>query len=641
MRRKIVAFLLCFFLRGSMLLAALPASFTQDDEAFLALVERRAFDYFAQEHHTRTGLVKDKASNFGGDRYTVASIAATGFGLSAMCVGAERGWISKEEARRYCSRTLRFFLQRMDHVHGFFYHFVHWGTGKRTNHSELSSIDTALFLAGALTAAEYFKGTEVEELANDLYERVDFPWMLNGGTTLSMGWDPATGFLRPRWDRYNEALMLYVLAVGSPTHPIPSESWRGVSKKIGLYGDHVLIACPPLFTHQYSAIWLDLRDKNDGFADYFENSRAATLANREFCLDQRNKYKTYSEDIWGLTASDGPNGYRAYGAEPGGAVHDGTVAPTAAGGSIVFTPEISLRALRSMYQNHRERLWGKYGFSDAFNLDQNWFSSDVLGIDQGPMLLMIENLRSEFVWRVFMDHPAIERGMGLLGFRAGTLKLTVPPAPRVAIRPLDRKIKIDGDLRDWKLTDPIRLKPSEHLELGHINGRRDASGRVYLAWTKRHLYLAARIRDDSLIMKRAKDKIWRDDCLELFVDPAGDGLKWSDPKDVQLGMSPGEWENEGRSWAWFQGYDPSERKLLKLRILRKVGGYDLEARVAWRLLRIDPREGVSFGLSPALHDLDLDGSEGKLNGYFLANGKTGRVLLGKAVLEERGFTSSV
>lgn len=642
MLKKTTVFLFVFLLNHyhSPAFAERLHRFSAEEERFLELVEKRGFDYFVYEHHPETGLVKDKASNFRKDGTSTASIAATGFGLSAMCVGAEKGWISKIQAERYCEKTLRFFLTQMAHERGFFYHFVHWRTGKKTNHTEISSIDTALFLAGALTAGEYFKGTEVETLARRLYERVDFPWMLNGGSTLSMGWEPRQGFFKYRWNQYNESLILYLLAVGSPTHPIPPESWLKVKKKIGIYGPHVLISCPPLFTHQYSAVWLDLRDKNDGFADYFENSRTATLVNRQFCMDQRQKFKTYSENIWGLTASESPEGYKAYGSEPGGAVHDGTVAPTAAGSSMPFTPQESLEALKAMYSGFKDKIWGKYGFSDAFNVDQNWYSQNVLGIDQGPLVLMIENARSGLVWKIFMRNPRIQKGMELLGFRPGTVRLKRPEQPVVRIGRAAKRPVIDGDLAEWDLTHPLRLTAAKDRELGEISSSKDASGHFFLTYDENYLYFAARIKDDSLVVKLAQDKIWKDDCVELFFDPRGNQMEWKNPKDIQLGLSPGEWENEGRTWAWFQEIDPSGRKWVKLKVTRRADGYDLEAKISWQFLRIKPRAGLQFGFTPAIHDRDSDESEGKLSWFFLPDGKTGRVILGRAVLGEEAATSS-
>ena len=606
-----------------------------EDLQFLEMVQRKSFDYFLNEHHPETGLVKDKASNFWPDNSTRASIAATGFGLSAMVVGAERGWIPQREAKRYCAKTLGFFLNQMESHHGFFFHFVHWETGKRQHHTELSSIDTALFLAGALTAGEYFKGTEVEELANRIYERVDFPWMTNGHPTLSMGWFPDGGFLKPRWENYNESLILYILAIGSPTHPLPPTSWRRIAKRTGIYGRHVLIYSPSLFTHQYPHIWLDLRNKNDGTADYFENSKTATLVNREFALDQRGRFKTYSENIWGLTASLSPQGYKAYGAEPGGAIHDGTVAPTAAGSSIVFTPELSIPALKAMYENYGKRIWGKYGFSDAFNLDRDWYATEVLAIDQGPLLLMIENYRSELLWKFFMRHPAVKRGMELAGFRKGTLKLKAPPRPAFVVGAAPREIIIDGDLRDWAGFSTSALVPERHLELGDVSGPEDASAEFYGAWDGKFFYLAARVKDESLVSEKQGDKIWQDDVFEIFLDASGNGFAWGSADDFQFGFSPGRPGGKAKSWAWFQEADPSLKGGVRFEIQRRPTGYDLEAAIPWKFLKINPEAGRSFGFSPALHDMDWNGSEGKLNWYFLADGKTKRFRLGEAVLKKK------
>lgn len=631
--KRTEAFLLaCIFLTS--LAWAGEFELAAEDEQFLDLVGRKAFDYFRDEHHPETGLVKDKSLNGAGDTNTIASIAATGFGLTAMCIGAERVWIPKDDVYEYCLKTLRFFRDKMVTEHGFHYHFVNWSTGKPTKYSEVSSIDTALFLAGALTAGEYFEGTDVERLAAELYERADFPWMLNNGKTLCMGWKPDEGFLKMRWDNYDEALILYLLAVASPTHPVPADSWAAVKKKIGMYGPYIMIFSPPLFTHQYSQCWMDLRNKNDGVADYFENSRIATLANRQFCIDQREKFKTYSENIWGLTASLGPNGYKAYGAAPDRAVHDGTVAPTAAGGSIVFTPEFSVPALKEMHAKFKSKLWGKYGFGDAFNVDRDWFSNEVLGIDQGPILLMIENLRTEFVWRLFGATTAQKRGLELMGFREGPLELKRPKGPSIRIPERKREIVIDGDLEEWDFSKPVRLRPDRHHEIGTITGEKDLSGDFSFVWDGGALYMAGKISDESLVMNREKDKIWKDDCVELFIDPAQDGLVWNDPKDIQLGVSPAEGATYGKSWAWFQGYDPQEQGLMDLKIRRKAEGYDVEVRIAWKFLQVDPAIGTRFGLSVVIHDADQDRAEGKLNLFFLPDGKRGGYFLGRAVLKE-------
>ncbi len=604
--------------------------FSSEDLEFLDLVQKKAFEFFLYEHHPQTGLVKDRARNFGPDHASLASIAATGFGLSAMVVGAERGWIPKKEAEKYCEKTLRFFLEQMEANHGFYYHFVNWANGKRTKNTELSSIDTALLVAGALTAGEYFKGTKVEALAHQIYERIDFPWMLNGGKLLSMGWDPVSQrFLRLRWQDYNESFILYLLAIGSSTHPIPAASWHQVNKRIGVYGDQVLIYSPPLFTHQYPQVWADLRNKNDGFADYFENSRTATLVNRAFSLDHRKRFKTYSENVWGLTASDGPGGYRAYGGGPGSAEHDGTIAPTAAAGSIVFTPELSLKALRYMYENYKDRIWGKYGFTDAFNWDRKWVDPDVIGIDQGPIVLMIENARSELLWKLFMRHRAVIRGMEKIGFKPGTIKLQVPPRPRTVILSEAKDLRFFG-LRPQN--DGIYLDPVKHRELGEISGSADSSAKISMSWDSQFLYLNIVVTDDNHVAKRKRDQIWRDDLVEIFIDPQQDGFRWGNPKDIQLGLGLGP-AGEARCWAWPKNLDPNVAGALQQEVRKKEKGYEIDAKIAWSFLGMTPQPGLSFGLTPAVHDLDADGSEGKLVWYFLPDGKTGANGLGEAWLE--------
>jgi hypothetical protein len=260
-------------------------------------------------------------------------------------------------------------------------------------------------------------------IANDLYERADFEWLRTDDGTrpeellLGHGWTPEDGFLPYRWDSYSELMILYLLAMGSPTHPIPAESWTAWSRPEGDYAGFTTFAQGPLFTHQYSQAFVDFRDQRDtlGF-DYFASSVNATLANRQFAIDQKNDFKTYEEHIWGLTASDGPHGYRAYGAPPGAINHDGTVSPAAPAGSIVFTPDLSITALRTMYNHYGDHIWGQYGFSDAFNVDQDWYDQDVIGIDVGITLIMLQNHKDEFIWRLFMQHPSIQNAMVKAGF---------------------------------------------------------------------------------------------------------------------------------------------------------------------------------------------------------------------------------
>ena len=299
---------------------------------------------------------------------------------------------------------------------GFYYHFLSMNNGKRVWGCELSSVDTTIFMCGALHAGEYFKGTDVEEIANELYERIDWRWMLNGRDILCMGWNPEDGFLSYYWDIYNESPFIYALAIGSPTHPIDSSSWDAFKRPVGRYGSYSFIYCftGSLFINQYSHAWIDFRNIKDRYANYWDNSVKATMANRQYCIDNANKHKGYGEDCWGLTACLGPNGYQGYGGGvPGKTIDDGTIAPCAAAGSIPFAPKECIGALRYMYVNYGTRVYGPCGFYDGFNIDENWFSKETLGIDQGITLLMIENYRSQGVWKYFMRLPAIKKWLSL------------------------------------------------------------------------------------------------------------------------------------------------------------------------------------------------------------------------------------
>ncbi len=389
----------------------------------LSDLQRRAFDFFWFEAHPRTGLVKDRAGNTRGDDYHVASLAATGFGLAALPVGVEHGWIRREQAEHRALVTLKFVREKLTHEHGWLYHFVDWSSGERVWNCEISTIDTALFLGGALLAGEYFGG-EVESQAEGLYRRVDFQWMLTDGGAkpdeklLCHGWKPESGFLRARWDTYSEHLLLNLLALGSPAHPIPAECWDAWRRNVGEYQGFKTFACGPLFTHQYSQAFVDFRGRRDrkGF-DYFESAVQATKANRQFCLDQSGRFKTYGPNVWGLSACDKPGGgYEAYGAPPGAVVQDGTVAPWVTVAAVAFTPQPALDAIQFMHDEYRADLWGRYGFNNGFNLDQNWFADDVIGIDLGAAVLLIENQRTGKPWRWFMRLPEIKRAMQAAGF---------------------------------------------------------------------------------------------------------------------------------------------------------------------------------------------------------------------------------
>lgn len=355
----------------------------------------------------------------------VASIAATGFGLTSLCIAADRNWVSRSEAIDRARNTLRFFDARAVHQRGWFYHWMDAKTGERRWNSEVSSIDTALLLAGVLTARQCFASDPaIVRLAIRIYERVDFQWMLNGHPVLlSHGWKPETGFLKPRWDTYSENTILYVLAIASPRHPIPAASWYALWRDRYRYEGHSYFTTigVPLFMHQYSHAWIDYRNRRETRGDridYFQNSVAATLAHRAFCMNLAYEFPAYGPNVWGITASDSAKGYLAWGGPPRDPDIDGTIVPSAAGGSLMFTPELATTALRTMHERWGSTIYGKYGFVDAFNPKTGWIDTDVIGINAGIILLSAENMHSGSVWRWFMRNPSIPRTLDRIGLRS-------------------------------------------------------------------------------------------------------------------------------------------------------------------------------------------------------------------------------
>jgi len=409
---------------------------TAEDDRLLEDLSQRSFLYFWEQSDADTGLTLDRTRTDGSphDEHhrRMGSIAATGFGLTATCIAAERGWVPSEEARRRVVSTLRFFAERAFHKNGWFYHWMDIETGERLWRSEISSIDTALLLGGILTARQYYSGdAEIVELATRIYDRVDFRWMLHGHPTLlSHGWKPEDGVIRNRWDNYSEHTILYLLAIGSPTHPITARSWYAWVRDWNPYPGFDFIGNAPLFTHQYSQAWIDYRGRRENQGariDYFANSVTATRAHRQFCLDLKSRFPSYSEDLWGITASDSRKGYVAWGGPPAQGPIDGTVVPCAAAGSLMFTPELCMPVLHRLREQFGHRIYGRYGFVDAFNPILDWVGPDVVGIDVGITLLSAENLRSGRVWRWFMANPEIPRAMEKVGLRR--VRLEKKPLP--------------------------------------------------------------------------------------------------------------------------------------------------------------------------------------------------------------------
>lgn len=400
------------------------AAVTPADEAFLDDLEKRTFQWFWDNSDAKTGLTLDRTSTAGvppapgKSHHKVATIAATGFALSGYCIAADRGWITPDQAKERTRTTLDFFANRQEHKNGWFYHFVDQDTGERKWKSELSSIDTALLLGGVLTVKNCFKDDkEIVGLADKIYRRVDFQYMLNGDPyLLSHGWRPESGWISNRWNDYSEEMILYLLAIGSPTSAIPASAWYALERNWIEYGPYrYLAAVSPLFIHQFSHAWVDFRNRRERQppnVDYFENSVNATRAQRQFFIDVLSKeFPKYGPNIWGLTASDYQKGYVAWGAPPRHPATDGSVVPAAVAGSLMFTPDITLPALKEMKEKYGDKIYGRYGFADAFNPRNGWVNDDVLGIDLGITLLSIENLRSGKVWYWFMQNDEIRRAM--------------------------------------------------------------------------------------------------------------------------------------------------------------------------------------------------------------------------------------
>lgn len=425
-------------------------------DAELSTLQRESFSYFEHEVNPANGLIKDKTAD-----HWPASIAATGFALAAYPVAVERGFISRASAIQRTLTTLRFFLaspqgpeRNATGYQGFYYHFLDMETGRRTWNCELSTVDTAFLLAGMLTAAAYFDSPTVDEreirrISEELYCRTNWQWAQDEGITLTHGWKPETGFLPYRWEGYDEALLLYVLALGSPTFPVgqaAAAAWRSTYQWKNQYGYDYLYA-GSFFTHQLSHIWIDFRDIQDVFMreqgiDYFENSRRATYVQQRYAIDNPLHFKGYGPLCWGITASDGPGpdvrkidgierrffDYVAR-AVPFGP-DDGTLAPWAVVASLPFAPDIVLPAIEHFIDALQLKASNLYGFKATFNATYpgvvdgspcGWVSPWHYGLNQGPIVLMIENYRSELVWQLTRRSPHIVTGLRKAGFTGGWL----------------------------------------------------------------------------------------------------------------------------------------------------------------------------------------------------------------------------
>jgi hypothetical protein len=394
-----------------------PGSLAPEDGPFLLDLEKATFQYFWDQANPDTGLVKDRCNVQGNDSGTVASIAATGFGLTALCIGDHLGFISRVAARERVLATLRCLWGKLPNHRGFFYHWANINTGERVWDAEVSSVDTAILLCGVLTCREYFYGAEVQALADDVLARVEWSWLSEDTSLLPHGWTPEVGFLPYRWDNYSELMMMYLLGLSSESYPLRNDTWTAWKRlKFEYDGLRYIGSFAPLFVHQYSQAWFDFRGKRDKYADYFQNSVIATEVHRRFCIEWGAKFPSYRADLWGITASDSPNGYVIWGGPPSVGPIDGTIVPSASAGSLPFLPGPVMRVLHTIKSRY-PNAFSKYGFVNAFNPLTNWYDTDVIGIDTGITLLMAENARTGFVWKTFMKSDEAQRGMAQAGFK--------------------------------------------------------------------------------------------------------------------------------------------------------------------------------------------------------------------------------
>jgi hypothetical protein len=433
--------------------------------ALLDDLERRTFKFFWETTDATTGLAPDRWPT-----PSFCSVAAVGFALTGICIGVTRGWITRSQGRDRVLTTLKTFRDAPQGPqssgaaghNGFFYHFLDMGTGTRFARCELSTVDTALLLAGMLCCQSYFDGSNAEEsrlraMVDEIYGRVDWVWAQVRPPLIGHGWHPETGFIASDWKAYDESMLVYLLALGSPTRALDRSAWEGWASGLPAawgqeYGQSYL-RFPPLFGHQFTQCWVDLRGLQDDFMrdkglDYFENSRRATLAQRAYAIANPQGWAGYGPDVWGVSACDGPadvirdfagrsRKFISYAGRGMGLYDDGTIAPYAAASSIAFAPDVVVPALAAMKQRYGSEIYGTYGFVDAFNPSftftdvrlthgriapgVGWVDTDHLGIDQGPLLAMLGNYRGEVVWQALRRNPHLQRGLQRAGFRGGWL----------------------------------------------------------------------------------------------------------------------------------------------------------------------------------------------------------------------------
>ncbi len=396
-----------------------------NDKQLIDKTEKAAFGFFWDGTDPNTGL--GDASSISSHR---VSIASEGFALSAICIADTRGWISPQAAYQRVLLILNSFYKDSSNANdfcvqghnGLFYHFINNETGQRFGNSEVSTIDSGILMAGVLQCMEHFKGTTVDTLARKIYLNADWTSFLRSDGGIAGSWSPEKG-ISGEFTGYNEYILTYLLALGSPTHPIPASSWAtwaSTYQWINPYGTgsflvHGGTMRPEAYLYQFPACWIDFKGKEDGYADYWQNAINALTANRQYCLDWAKQNNYPDTLLWGWTACAGQSGYLGFGAP-----YNGTVAPSAVAASLPFVPNLALPTLRYMYEKYSDKIWGEYGFTDSFNPAQNWYDTGYISIDEGNIVLMLENFRSGGVWNEFMKIPYIQTALQKAGFHSKT-----------------------------------------------------------------------------------------------------------------------------------------------------------------------------------------------------------------------------
>jgi len=608
-------------------------------------IVRRGVLYFWEMADENTGLVRD-TTKYPNDEFP-ASTAATGFGLTALVIGAERGWLDNDAVYERVLTTLNSFYDNtaenendlvVDGENGFFYHFIRMSTGERWEpaklgkpgeSSEISTIDTALLLAGALTAGEYYKGTDVENLAKEIYEHVDWSWMLAEDNTLYHGWTPERGYLANRWEYYSEAMVLYLLAVGSPTHPIPPESWDAWERpltKIGTTSMYIMSPPESLFTYQYSHAWVDFRDKHDHYADYFQNSINATHNNRNFVIwvvinSPSDKYLAFDDDVWGLTAGDAPcakTGYKNYGAHLGG--YDGTIHPYGMVASMPFVPELSKSGIENgLLSRYGREIWREYGFTSGFNPDVDWYSHDYTGIDVGIQVLMVQNYLDNFVWDTFMKNEYVQRAMDLVGFENGPLEnnravtpeyeneyLTPTETPEATAVRAPASVAINGIIPEWNDAKWYEVSASD-VVLGSIRTDiENVCGRFSAMWDETNLYLVADVTDTILVSNIEPDDLhsfYRTDSIEFYLQPDrfipdAEGIFKIAAIPFDTDGNPQGVRHEDMNPGPISSVAPD----VQIASSKTSTGYIIEIAIPWKYLNIDPDSGDKLGFTFTIHN---------------------------------------